>query len=95
MVWKRRCALGPEIARHDLCERADIKDWPANALRRSFASHNYATYKDAMETARIVGHIDGERTLFKYYIVYVPEKTAKQFWLMRPPVSVANGKLAA
>jgi site-specific recombinase XerC len=77
----------------DWRDAAGIEDWPPNALRRSFASYHYAAFKDAKETARIIGHIDGERTLFKYYIVHVPEKDAKKFFAVRPLAT--HAKLAA
>jgi site-specific recombinase XerD len=74
---------------------AGIDPWPRNALRRTFASYHLAAFKDAKETARLIGHNEGEKLLHKHYIVYVPEKEAKRLWTLRPPVSEATVKLAA
>jgi hypothetical protein len=58
-AWLSLCDrdVGPLVDMTNFQDRFDawrnatgIKDWPANALRRSFASHHYATYKDAMGT---------------------------------------------
>jgi len=74
---------------------AGIDPWPRNALRRTFASYHFAAFKNAKETARLIGHTGGEHILFKHYVVYVPEKEAKKLWALRPPTSSAIGRLAA
>ena len=69
----------------DTRERAGIKKWPADALRHTFASMHYATFKNAGETSEQLGHAD-LKMLFRHYRERVKPDEAKRFWKIWPTV---------
>lgn len=58
-----------------------------NAPRHTFASHDYATHRNADTTRDKLGHNDPD-SLFKHYISLVTTKQAKAFFALRPPTDV-------
>ena len=64
-------------------EAAQIKEWPDNALRHSFASYHLAHFKNAAATAMECGHHDS-RITYRHYRELVRPKEAERFWNIRP-----------
>jgi integrase len=64
-------------------EAAQIKKWPDNALRHSFASYHLAHFKNAAATAMECGHHDS-RITYRHYRELVRPKEAERFWNIRP-----------
>jgi integrase len=62
---------------------AGIDQWPANALRHSFASYHMAHFKNAASTALELGHHDS-RITFAHYRELVKPKDAARYWNIRP-----------
>jgi len=92
-AWLLRCrrASGPIVEGANFDERlrqaraaADIQEWPNDVLRHTFATNHAAAFKNHEETARLMGHIDGLRTLKKHYVAYVTEAEAQRFWALTP-----------
>lgn len=65
-------------ARSALHEAAGVEP-KQNGLRHSFASYHIAKFKDAKETARILGHTN-VNLVHDYYKQLVKEKDAERFW---------------
>jgi integrase len=94
-AWLKPLALssGP-VALSDMKHRtrfdtaktaAKITEWPANALRHSFASYHYALHQDAAKTAAQLGHSDTD-ILFEHYRELVTPADAKKFFAIKPAV---------
>ena len=62
---------------------ADIKHWPDNALRHSFASYHAAKFKDAKGLALEMGHTDSGM-LFNHYRALVKPNEAERYWSIKP-----------
>lgn len=62
---------------------AGLTDWPANALRHSFASYHLAHFKDAAALALEMGHTDSGM-IFAHYRQLVRPKEAERYWSLRP-----------
>lgn len=65
--------------------RAGITEWPANALRHSFASYYLAHFKNAAELALEMGHTNASVT-FRHYRELVRPSEAERFWRIVPAV---------
>jgi integrase len=63
--------------------RAGIEDWPANALRHSFASYHLAQWQDAPALALQLGHTT-TAMLYTYYREVVTPKEAEAYWSSLP-----------
>jgi len=74
-IWRN----GQESAR----KTANLKNWPHNAGRHSFASYHLALHEDPGKLAMALGHPD-PRLLFKHYRQLVTVKAAKTFWGITP-----------
>jgi integrase len=74
-------------------QRAKITDWPANALRHSFASYHLAHFKNAAELALEMGHTD-QQMIFEHYRQLVRPKEAARYWKICP-ASAAKRKIVA
>jgi integrase len=64
---------------------AGITQWPANALRHSFASYHLAHFRDVKILALEMGHTRSEVT-FRHYRELVPPSEAERFWRIVPAV---------
>lgn len=64
-------------------ERAKIAEWPANALRHSFASYHLAHFKNAAELALEMGHTN-QQMIFDHYRQLVQPKEAARYWKIFP-----------
>ena len=64
-------------------EAADIKDWPNNALRHSFASYHLTHFKDAAALALQMGHTNSGM-IFEHYRQLVKPKDAERYWNIKP-----------
>jgi hypothetical protein len=93
-AWLPRCVRrsGPIVepanfhARFQSCRAAAglLENWVQDVVRHTFATYHASAYKNLEQTARLMGHIGGLRVLKKHYVAYVPEKTALEFWALRP-----------
>jgi integrase len=57
--------------------------WPANALRHSFASYYLARFDDAAKLAIQLGHV-GQDLIFRHYREVVTRADAKRYWNIVP-----------
>jgi len=64
-------------------ERAKITDWPANALRHSFASYHLTHFKNAAELALEMGHTN-QQMIFDHYRQLVRPADAARYWEVCP-----------
>ena len=67
---------------------ADIKKWPRNAPRHSFASYHLAHFKNAESLALEMGHQD-TKMIHEHYKALVTERSAKNYWAITP-ASLSN-----
>ena len=74
-IWRN----GIETARSD----AQLKEWPHNAGRHSFASYHLAHHKDAGALASALGH-PNPSMLFGHYRALVTARAAKTYWSIKP-----------
>jgi integrase len=70
---------GKEIDRGKI----NLKPWPSNGLRHSFASYHLARFQDAARLALELGHTDHE-LLFRHYRELVTPEQAEKYWNIRP-----------
>ena len=68
-------------ARSALAAAVGLKGWPANVLRRSFASYHLAHHEDGGKTAAMMGHTDADTTFAKYRVPAKREDAADWFSL--------------
>ena len=61
----------------------NLKPWPKNGLRHSFASYHLAHFKNAALLALELGHTNQEIT-FRHYRELVTPKQAARWWDIRP-----------
>jgi integrase len=70
-------------------QRAGITDWPANALRHSFASYALEHFKEPGTLTVEMGH--GSPSLVqKFYRRRVKPEAARAWWSILPPASMQN-----
>lgn len=62
---------------------ADIKRWPQDVLRHSFASAHYAFHKNPAHTALLLGHSDQNMLLTHYRNLMKPSE-AGRYWKLAP-----------
>jgi integrase len=62
----------------------NLRDWPSDCLRHTFASCHYAAWKDAADTAEQLGHGGNLRMFFRHYRNRVKEAEALAFWQIYP-----------
>ncbi|MDA7623697.1 hypothetical protein N9074_01590 [Akkermansiaceae bacterium] len=58
------------------------QDWPHNALRKTFISCHYASYRDEKETAAESG--SSPETIKTYYLDLIDKAEAKKLWRIKP-----------
>lgn len=75
MIYRSRLNAAMEVAQ--------IKQWPHNCLRHSFASYHLAAFQDAAALALEMGH-SNTRMIFEHYRALVPPKEGKRFWKIVP-----------
>ncbi len=68
---------------------AEVKDWPDNALRHSFASYHLAHHKNAAALAAELGHTNS-KVLYAHYRNRVRPDVAAQWWQIMPPAEYGN-----
>ncbi|MEO0446184.1 MAG: tyrosine-type recombinase/integrase, partial [Verrucomicrobiota bacterium] len=57
--------------------------WPSDALRHTFASYHYATYRDEAWLQALLGH-ESAQTLHNHYRGVARPAMAERFWNLRP-----------
>ncbi len=62
---------------------AEIKHWPKNGLRHSFASYRYAATNDAALVAAELGHSTSQMLYSTYRELVLPEE-AERYWKIQP-----------
>jgi integrase len=65
---------------------AKLKEWPDNALRRSWGSYHLAAYENADLTAAQMGHVSGDTTIAKYRTL--ARKAEGEAWFALTPMEV-------
>jgi len=65
---------------------ANLKRWPHDAMRHSFASYHYALYQDEGRTAAQMGY-SSSRMVFSNYRRKVRPKDAERFWSIYPDLA--------
>lgn len=68
---------------------ADLRQWPANALRHCFASSHLARFENAAKLAIELGHTDQE-LLFRHYRELVTPQDGKRYWNIFPARTAEN-----
>jgi integrase len=63
----------------------NLRDWPSDCLRHSYASCHYGAYKNATDTAEQLGHGGNLRIFFRHYRGRIREADALAFWQILPP----------
>jgi integrase len=70
--------------------RAGFKKWDSNAMRHSFGSYHYALHGNALETARQMGHSQGDEVLFTHYRSLASKDSAQAYFSIKPPAPADN-----
>ena len=71
-----------------LLESAEVKEWPANGLRHSFASYHYAMFRSAEGTAHQMGN--SADVVHKHYKALVSKAEAEKLWNLRPNAQISR-----
>src|SRR5437868_12387380 len=87
------CPKGLRDLELETRRRANITDWPPNALRHGFASHHLAHFRNAAELAGEMGHT-GQQMIFEHYRQLVRPKQSARYWKICP-ASTARDKIIA
>lgn len=66
----------------------NLKRWPADVLRHTFASYHYAAHRNEALTKHQMGHRDDGRILHNHYCVPIHPDAARKFWGIIPPVDL-------
>jgi len=61
----------------------NLRNWPSDCLRHSYASYHFARYKKANETAEQLGHGGSLTMFYRHYRNRVKEPDAIAFWKLR------------
>lgn len=64
--------------------KANILEWPHDALRHTYGSMHYAQFKDVGATMAEMGHTN-PKTFFRHYRARVQPNEAAKFWSLMPP----------
>ena len=70
--------------------RAGFEKWEENYMRHSFGSFHFAKSGNALETARQMGHSQGDDTLFTHYRQLAKKEQGEAFFKIFPPKEAAN-----
>ena len=71
-------------------KRAGFENWENNYMRHSFGSFHFAKYGNALETARQMGHSQGDDVLFTHYRQLATKEQGEAFFQIHPPKEAAN-----
>jgi integrase/recombinase XerD len=63
----------------------NLREWPSDCLRHSYASCHYAAFKNAADTAEQLGHGGNLQMFFRHYRNRIKEADALAFWQILPP----------
>lgn len=77
------------LLRLEAMKAAEMKLWPENGLRHSYASYHLALYSNAAKTAEQLGHSTSKTTYQHYRELCTPED-AREWFAMLPPADYAN-----
>ena len=62
----------------------NLRNWPSDCLRHSYASYHFGAFKNANETAEQLGHGGSLTMFYRHYRNRVKEEDALAFWEIRP-----------
>jgi integrase len=65
----------------------NLRAWPSDCLRHTYASYHFGAFKNAHETAEQLGHGGSLTMFYRHYRNRVRESDAKTFWVIRPTCS--------
>jgi len=80
------CPLTSSVFRRKLAEIqkvAEIKKWPPDVMRHSFASYHLALFQNAPRTSLELGHTEPE-TLYNHYRNLATEADARAYFSLTP-----------
>ena len=87
-IWSKKISAY-HIAIRELLPQAELKEWPANGLRHSFASYHLAKHQNAAKLALDMGHTSA-RMIFDSYREVVRPEEAERYWLIAPKAKPKN-----
>ena len=87
-LWDRSGA-SYHLAIGGLLKSTQLRKWPKNGLRHSYASYHLAKYEDAAELAHRLGHTNS-RMLYDHYREVVSSEDAERYWSIFPPTRAQN-----
>jgi integrase len=74
-----------------------LSEWVPDILRHTFASMHYAMHQNASQLKAIMGHSQGENTLFQHYRAVqtisgetISKRMAEEFWALTPSMGGKN-----
>jgi integrase len=87
-IWSKKISAY-HIAIRELLPQAELKEWPDNGLRHSFASYYLAEHHDASKLALEMGHTSA-RMIFDAYREVVRPEEAERYWQVAPKSKPKN-----
>lgn len=68
----------------DIREAAELKEWPHNGMRHSFASYHLAAYGDSAKTSTMLGHAGDPSVLFNHYRSVLVPAAGREYFSLTP-----------
>jgi integrase/recombinase XerD len=68
----------------------NLRIWPSDCLRHTYASYHFGAFKNAHETAEQLGHGGSLTMFYRHYRNRVKESDAKAYWEIRPSVAAGS-----
>jgi integrase len=65
-------------------DASNLRQWPSDCMRHTYASYHYGKQKNAHETAEQLGHGGNLTMFYRHYRNRVKESDATAFWEIRP-----------
>ena len=63
---------------------SNLRQWPSDCMRHTYASYHFGAFKNAHETAEQLGHGGSLTMFYRHYRNRVKEPDAIAFWALRP-----------
>lgn len=84
---KRKAGFGnpKSLTKEEKEAKIELRPWPHNAMRHSFASYHVAHFKNAAELALELGHTNAQ-LIFQHYREIVKPKAAEAYWNIQPKI---------
>jgi integrase len=82
-VRDARQKAAEELGKANL-DASNLRQWPSDCLRHTYASYHFGAFKNAHETAEQLGHGGSLTMFYRHYRNRVKESDALAFWNLRP-----------